>query len=286
MTLYLVMIEYTEEETGYLQSFWAKTESIGEAIDAVIAEARIQGISCPIPRQVDPFDGNDLPKDDISQGVNEMVMYLDTVHGFPADDTEMILPYGVIPSFAEGNFDPSEIVEGYNVTSLDNNLIQLSIIVTEENLLETYKKILATQENYRVLMMEVLSHYNRDGINEVYVNENIASCNGICAFLSDNVDDIIRNGHVGIVAYRDQGRTNIKLTDHKMIQITGYDQTLIDEYRKYVENLGFPCLERFVNIAHKMHHWHFRPSRSRNKEEMTNHLMKLGFTLWKKTTEE
>lgn len=279
------MIEYTENETSYIQTYWADADTIGEAIDTVVSEAENNGIRHPIARQVDPYDINNLPAEGISRGSHEAVMLSDTVHSFPADDAMLSLPYGVIPSCIEGEFDSSEITEGYSVKSLDGGLSKLSVIASDRNLLDTYIGLLNMHSAYKVFMIELHSHYQNDKINEVFVNETIASFNGICDFFNYHNNDITRNGHVGAVSYLPQGKTNIKLTDHKMIEIVGYDSGIIAEYKQQLEALGYSNLDRFVSIDYRMHHWHYRPAASRCKLELAKHIQELGFTSWKRTAD-
>jgi hypothetical protein len=282
MTLYVVMIEYTEGETSYIQTHWASADSIGNAIDAVVAEGKINGIQCPIPRQIDPYDISNLPDEGISRGENESVMFSETVHSFPADDVMINLPYGIIPSCIEGEFDYSEILSGYTRTKLDGNLHKISMIVSDDDILTAYMNLLEREREYKVLMIELHSHYQNDKINEIYTNEKLATFQNICDFITGNSNDIIKNGHVGVVSYLDKGKTNIKLSDHKMIEIIGYDSNVIEQYGHLINTMGFPYLDRFVSINDRMHHWHYRPAASKNKSELTNHITGLGFNLWKR----
>lgn len=280
MPLYTCLIESHENDEAFIQGYWAYADHLGDAISEIIIEAKNQGILNPIPRQVDPYDILNL-QCDVVYGQNGNVFYNPNRHYFPFGETAFRFPYGIIPSAIEGEFDPDEIVVGYDKYDLQDGMRKISVNCDEGNLLVLYQKILESQNKYRVLMLELCDHYENGESASIYVNESLNNPALISQFLINNQVNVLENGHISLISYLQQGRTNIKLTDHKMIEISGYDIPLMEKLEEVIIGLKVSYMDRFVSIDNKIHHWHYRPKGSLDKKSLIQKLLFDGFSKWK-----
>lgn len=276
---YAALIEWSDEQYGYVRAFWTWASHIGEAIDKILYCAKRHGVSNPVPSQLDPYDFNTLPATAITDDDGETYV-ANAIRSFIRDSTYRF-PYGVIASCIEGEHLIDEINVGYAITQHEDGLIKLSAVVPANNLLSLYLTIVQMAPSLRVFWVKLQEDWEaKDEQPTLYVNEALTTMNAIASFLERHNIDLVFNGHVTLTAFTEIGSININLDDHKMLVVVGHDAELIDTFAAYLEQQGIPQMKNLVNVQTGIHHWHYRHPSSRSRNDLVALLEQEGFQLW------
>jgi hypothetical protein len=277
MNLYTALIEENDPASPFVQVYWARANHMGAALEMMLTAARSNGFLRPIWRQADPFDIKNLPKQ-LKQYSTQDVFWGNERYGFPATDT-LELPYGIISSCIEGEFDVDEIQVGFHVHK-DGEMFTLEVNVSEQQLATLYFGLLDEYKKFRVFWYKLHSDWEGNGNEEMFVNENLSTGQSIRHHLEGDVDNSIRNGHCTITAYLEDGATNINISDHKKIVVITYSESKLAIATRFLNAHRIPLLDPFVTVDYKIHHWHFRSPQSCSRAELIRRLETQGFSRW------
>lgn len=275
---YAALLEWSDDHLSYVRVFWAWATHMGEALDKMIACALRQQIPSPIPCQLDPYDFETLPEDVTTDDDGETYI-ADAVFSFPPEPSYM-LPYGVIASGVEGEHDIDEIRIGYLVKSNPQGLAKLTAIVHAEDLVPFYIQMLSLLPGIRVFWVQIQADWEQTNHAEFYVHEGLATVQAIQGWLEQHYTDMVLNGHLILTTYTEQGETNVSLTDHKLLQVVGYDSELIHRLSTFLSQEQIPAIEELVTIEYGIYHWHYRHPASKTRPELIAMLKGQGFTHW------
>jgi hypothetical protein len=189
------------------------------------------------------------------------------------------LPYGTIAACTEGDHDIGEIAPGFTRRKAANGMTTLEVNVEGNHLLEIYSLLLELTDSFRVFWYLLHDHWEDAG-DHFLVNESLDTPEAIIAHLLENEADSILNGYVTLTAYRQEGGTNLSLSDHKRIVISTYSDGVADSYASALNQAGYPEMDELVSIQRGIYHWHYRPSRSRPRAALIEHLHATGFKNW------
>jgi hypothetical protein len=275
MTLYVAMVEHAGETESCIQPFWTNAATIGAAIERIADGAMISGF----PNQwfiveLDPYRQS-LPVDAIS--VTADVWHAKIRHHFPSGYS-FRLPSGVIKSCLEGEFELSEMVPGVISTETGRS-IRIDAVVEAGALLDTYLKLVRTLGVYRVSWIKCHDDWESGG-EVVYVNESIDRADLLESFMGRFKLEQVFKGHVTKTAVAKEGSTNGNLTDHKTIQVWSTNRDLCNSLVASLRATGLPSTERLIAIDHGFHHWHYRPTKSRDRKSLVTALRAEGFSPW------
>lgn len=279
-SLYCCLLQEDDSDKPFFQLYWAYGERIGLALDAALAAAVANGLRCVWPASVDPASAEELDVE-VERAADGKVLWSKGKIFYPPNDRDraMRLPPGVILSGNPGDFEAEDIQPGYEVVG-DDEYHRLEINVPAERLRSDYGRFLEAFEPFRVFWYKFHDHWD-EGPEELYTNESLSSAAAIQEHLDDNQVDSLRNGLVTLTAYLEDGATNISITDHRKIVAIGQSAEVIEAATLVARRLGYRELEPFITVDRRMFHWHYRPSNSRSRTELIDHLVARGFGRWK-----
>lgn len=275
-TLYKCLIEEETEDESFIQIYWSRAEHMGVAIENVVAAALGNGLIAPEPKEIDPFDIDNLSSD-VSPSSDAEVFW--AAKFFFDPEPGFTLPHGIISSCEEGDYDANEIASGYMKHKDGEGKTTFEINVERDALLPLYERLLLVCESYRVFWYLLHDHWD-DSTDHFLVNESLNSPELILSYLRSNKLDSLMNGHVTLTAYCEEGATNLNISDHKRIIIYTYSDKVAEEYVTVLGDAGYPEMDELVSIDCRMHHWHYRPSKSRSRNDLVKYLHSTGFKDW------
>lgn len=282
---YKIIIEAVEGPEAFLQICWAFGRHAGEAVDAVLDYVRQEKFDDVVVVQVDLYDFDELPGEEVLQ-MESGIFVSDTRFGYPLEEfPQFRLPYGVIPAQGESDWKYEDLGEGFIRYQDDNGTEHLAVAVDGRRLLELFIDLVRILPSIRVLWLKLAGDWEEAGVNEFYANESLCEVAGIDKFLQTHPEDTVRNGFITITVYSDDGTLNLSLDEHKMIHWSTAEEKHIDMMAGWLEEKGYSLYkeaEEFRRIAYGYHHYHFRPGKSRGREELVEFLRGRGFYLWRR----
>ena len=278
MDFYTCLIECTEGKKSYVQVYWAWASHLGEALHKMKERAIALGVGSPILVEADPFDFSSLPSTAVSED-NGDTYFADTHHFFPPTPC-FRLPYGVVNSCIEGEYELEEIEVGYEVDELDDELIEVSAVVEEKDLLKVYLSVVGALSDIRVFWVKLHDDWEDAGKEEMYVNEQLTSLESITQFIQTNLLNTVQNGHVTLTSYATEGATNVNISDHKTIDVLTYDRQVADKLCEVLSSYGLNEKDNLISIKRGFHHWHYRHPEAFNRHDLIDMLYMQGFSYW------
>jgi hypothetical protein len=278
MDFYTSLIESAGVEKSYVQVYWAWGAHLGEAIHKMKARAVAQGVDSPLLVEADPYIFSSLPDTAVSENKGEMY-YAGERHFFPPTACYR-LPDGVVKSCIEGEYELEDIEAGYQLSELDDELIEVSAVVEEKDLLKVYLAVVGALSEIRVFWVKLQDDWEDAGKEEIYVNERLDSLEAIAQFIRSNPLNTIRNGHVTLTTYATAGATNVSISDHKTIDILTYDRLVAGKVCAVLGGYGLNEKENLISISRGFHHWHYRHPEAFNRHDLIDMLHTQGFSYW------
>jgi hypothetical protein len=282
MDFYTSLIECAGEEKSYLQVYWAWGSHLGEAIHKMKARATALGVVSPILVEADPYVFDSLPATAVSEDDGD-TYYADNRHFFPPTACYR-LPYGVVKSRTKDEYELEDIEAGYRLDELDDELLEVSSVVEEEDLLKVYLAVVGALSEIRVFWVKLQDDWEHAGIEEKYVNEELASLEAIARFIQLNPLNTIQNGHVTLTTYADTGATNVNISDHKTIDVLTYDRLVADKVCEVLRGCGLNEKDDLISIREGFHHWHYKHPGAFDRRGLIDMLYTQGFSYWNPST--
>jgi len=276
---YIVMMGWSEGETSCLQSFWAWGAHVGDALEKATQAARISGIEAPIVREVGLYDFSSLPESAVEDEDSQTYVD-DTIHCYPTE-YEYKLPYGVVKSsdYEDEDYDVTDITAGYERSSRDD-LIEISVVVAEEELVETYLELVKSLPAISVFWISLQEDWENEGKLEIYINQQLTSGAAIGEFIEAHSIDTLMNGHVTLTTYCEQGATNLNISDHKTIIALTYDSEIAANFCDVLDKRGIVARDKLPSIMFDFGHWHYRHPDSLDRPGLIEMLKHTGFEYW------
>lgn len=277
--LYTCLIEEQNNDEAFVQIFWARGNHMGDAIEKALSAARVNGLQNPSVREADPFDIENLEAE-VFPSPEADVFYATTRYSFPPEPS-FIFPTGIIPSCTEDEeaHDVDYIQAGYRRTKDEEGLIEIGVNVSGPDLLPLYERILKVHDTYETFWYLIHDHWE-DSEDQIYENSDLCSSEAIMEHLKAHRHYAILNGFVTLTAYLDEGATNVNISDHKRIVILTYSDSVVNAIETVLKDEGFSHREELVSFDHRIHHWHYRPSESLERNDLITYLTSCGFKPW------
>lgn len=276
-TLYTCLIDEQTEHEAFVQVYWSRADDIGSAIEKMLSAARANGLTSPEPREIDPYDIDSL-EGDVEPNLDAETFWA-TGRVFFNPEPFFRLPYGIIGSCIEGEYDINEITSGFTRSKSDDGKTTIEVNVPREALFEIYSLLLKINPLYKVFWYLLHDHWE-DMQDHFLVNEFLNRPDAILNHLRKNELDSLMNGYVTLTAYLEEGATNLNISDHKRIIISTYSDELANVYSSALNNAGYPQIDELVSIDDQIHHWHYRHPNSRSRRELVENLHSIGFSDW------
>jgi len=277
-TLYTALFEENDPVSPFIQVYWAYAEHIGEALEKMKKAALNNGLKKPIWKQLDPYDIDNLPEN--LKDVSKEEVFWDEDRLFFSPGDAFIFPYGVIPSCAEGIFDPENMVTGYQVSVKPDGLLMLEANLPESRLVPMYLDLLHVFGDFRAFWYMIHEHWEGTEGDDMYLCERLKSAEDICRHLEDNAENSLYNGFCSLTAYVIEGSTNVSLTDHRRIVVFTYAREQLRRATDFFAGQGISDLGNLVTLDERIPHWHFRSPSSLGRRDLIQHLQSSGFALW------
>lgn len=274
---YTCIIEWPEGEISYLRVFWAWASHLGEALSKMTECAKAIGISNPIACEADPYEFSNLPDTAITQ--DEGQTYVDdTIHSFPTRYSYK-LPGGVIKCCLEGDYEIEDIAVGYTMDN-DEDLICVTAVVEEHNLLSIYSRLIKTLPDIAAFWIRLQDDWEEAGKEEIYVNEELNSFDNISELIEQERLNTLENGHVTITTFSKAGKTNLNISDHKIIVALTYEIDIAERFCDLLTEEGIRVKDELVTIEYGFHHRHYRHPKSQDRQSLISLLQRKGFSYW------
>jgi hypothetical protein len=275
---YKCLIEERDPAAPFIQAYWANGAHVGEAIDSIVDVARKNGCKDPIATEIESFDVEDLTCA-VEPNSGADVFWSLEKHYFEGAPTFEI-PRGVIPCGIEGEHDVDEIATAYSVWKDQSGFYYIDVIVESVALFETFGRLLRLQSAYKVFWYVIHGHWDEESEDAFLVSEEMNTAAAILEHLGSNYESSVENGYVTLTAFFEEGATNLKITDHKYISIITTSEFISKKYERELRIIGFKKKRKLVTIEHGIHHYHYRPARSRNRDELIAYIRRIGFKDW------
>jgi len=196
---------------------------------------------------------------------------------------------GVIESFADGEadceHDATEITRGYTHDKFEDGRCVIEVNIESNNLFDIYAMFLRLLKDCRGFCYVLHDHWD-DADEDVFLrNEELNSADKILSHLTNSRSNSIHNGYVTLTTYFDEGYTNLSINDHKRIIVSTYSEDVAKGCSNALEMRSYPKESELISFEALIHHWHYRPSDSLNKDELTRLLKGSGFRDWVPRTE-
>lgn len=277
-TLYACVIREQNDKDAFYQCYWSHAEDIGVALEKMLSAAHDNGLKDPAPREIDPYDIANLDTDVAPSPAADTFWAVNRFH-FPPEPF-FRLPYGIIGSLLEGESDLEDIRDGFALTRDNTGKTTIEINVSRDSLLLVYEQLLYRSSSYKVFWYRLHEHWD-DRADHFLVNEALNTPELISDHVRDHERDSLLNGFVTLTAYRQEGATNLNLSDHKRLIIHTFSDAVAREYINVLAAAEIRERKPLVSIEHGIHHWHYRHPRSRSRDELIAFLRATGFSDWK-----
>jgi hypothetical protein len=279
--LYSGLLEHQEDESAFVQMYWARGIHLGEAIEKMLAAAVENGVATPTLREAAPCESP--PRDvEVYPSTRADVFFSTSRFSFPPEPS-FELPAGIIPSSipsqATDPLDADDIKPGYSREEQDGGLIEIGVNVDAKAVVPVYSKLLRMHDRYETFWYQLHDHWE-NGQTAFLENPALNQADKILKHLSENLPDSILNGFVTLTAYLGEGSTNINISDHKRIVILTYSQDVAAVLQDALEKEGYRDDPDLVSIDHRIHHWHYRGTQSLDRDSLVRHLKQQGFAPW------
>lgn len=281
-TRYTCLVEEHAPE-AFVQMYWARGTHMGEAIEKVLAAARENNFSNPVVREVDPCDSESPEsKGEVYPDPEADVFYSTTRYSFPAEPA-FSCPTGIVASGTktgdDDELEADDITMGFCRSVQEHGLIEIGINVESFDLVRIYGRLLSIHDDYETFLYMLHDHWGNTE-TQFLEHPKLNSPDAIMAHLNSHPEDSVMNGFVTLTAYVEDGATNLNISEHKRIVVLTYSEKVADAFVRTLEEEGFAEDSQLVSFDSRIHHWHYRPSASRSREELIAHLSTQGFTPW------
>lgn len=128
--LYTGLINEQTENDAFIQSYFSRADHMGEALEKMLAAARLNGLENPEVRELDPLDTKMLETLEmkVEPGPDAGTFWvISRIYYEP--EPLFQLPYGVIASQDEEGHDVDEIAPGFTQSRDENGLTTLEVNV-------------------------------------------------------------------------------------------------------------------------------------------------------------
>ena len=277
LTHYRCLVRAQTGNEAFYQNYWAYAEHIGAAVDKITEAAIANGVTTPEPRELDPFNVDNLQCKVAPHASAEV--FWSVSKAFFEPEPIFRLPYGIIASGTEGESDVEDITAGYKRQKDDKGMTTLEINVARSDLLSLYELLLNAHPVYKVFWYLLHDHWDH-AADKFLVNESLNAPGQIISHIRTNEYDSLKNGYVTLTSYHEEGATNVNISDHKRITIFTHSDDIAHAYAQTLRLAGYPETSELVSIDCRIHHWHYRSSDSRAREELITYLRQSGFLDW------
>lgn len=265
------------DRAGFCQNYYVQALNLGDAIQQTLAAASSEGMNDPWVDLIRPTTKEAI--EDASPIPGHPAWKSDTQFAYRhGDESHFALPHGIVPSWEKEELDPDEISAGYSRQE-DNGLTTIAVNVAADDLWSLYKKLLYIYPEYKVFWYLLHEHWEETS-DQFFTNEELNSPDRISSHLEQHQLDSIQNGYVTLTAYREEGATNLNISEHKQIVVLTHSPNLADQYAQVLEENFYFQVPDLVSIDQGIYHWHYRLPGSRSRQELITHLKAEGFDEW------
>lgn len=268
---YLLIEGQTDKQTGIFGNFYAYGTHLGEVVEKTLkaaAEYHFHGAELIEASLLTNFEEIENKKALIQIHID---IYLHSnIHAFDIEDTEnkFISPIGIVKDTNEGEYDYEQIQEGFvTYREKENDEFKLEMVISKPNLIDVYLQsihLLPSVDNFWI----VIHPFWDNKRPQVWVNPHLKDSKMVTSFLRSESKNTIENGYVELVVYSSKGETTITLDDHKKIQISTKEDSVLKSIIDQYEIKGYRRLRNLYNLEIGFHHWHYRPEGSLTRTEL------------------
>ena len=278
--LFKVMVESTDPDQSFFQTFWSPAIHIGKAIDTILSACNSMGINNPSAREADCVEFDSLPENAVrNDRLN--VWYAPGRVFFTTEEGSFIPPAGIVESGQKGEYDYELIREGFSLLKTEAGIYEVETVIDRDKLFDTFVELMKRLPSIRVFWIKLAVDWDNQNREEFWTNENLNTSESITSFLTAHWNDTVANGHVALTAYSDAGQTNLTIDTHKTIKVLTKSAKIQHQMASALKSVGFEELPEFHSLEYCFYHWHYRPTRSKSRSELVTAMKEWGFEFWK-----
>ncbi|MFT7589544.1 MAG: hypothetical protein ACI959_001763 [Limisphaerales bacterium] len=253
--------------------YFCRSDAIGDAMAKIYTAAKLDGLK-PLIINVDPINPDSMTYEVIPDSSADLFR---AVKRFRVEVSTAImqLPYGVISSSEHEH--PQNFKEGFELNIEKQDFYSITIQVDDNKLLETFILLSAHLDHFSALhytlheadrrnVLMLASHGQWDG-------------KALAKHLTDRINDSVKHGYVSFMAFHPEGKTNLTLSDNKLIYVKTRSESICLSILDCLENAGLEMRESLYSIC-DIAHWHYSHPDSLPVDELMIDLMDQGFEEW------
>lgn len=123
------------------------------------------------------------------------------------------------------------------------------------------------------LEVRLMHHFEDAGTTEVWLTPRVV-VKQVIRFLDAHDKELIANGFVELAVYLRKEKSTLRLTQHKTLEWTSFDEASIARSQKVLAELGVPQVVELVR-ASEQQHFHVRPAGTKDRAGLAKLLSKL-----------
>lgn len=259
-----------DDKTGAFGNFYTYGQRCGDALGKTYLIAEQEGIINPTlieTTRLDNLEDFEIPEE--AEKITESTYMIPTINTFKLNPDEYFFkpPTGISFDTIEGEYDSELIQEkfvAYNKN--ENGVYEFQMVVDKTRLIEIFLKCVDFIEPVDAFWIYICAHWLEQK-RELWASKSLTDKNKIIEFLKKYQTDTLENGFVDLVVHSSNGKTNLMLCEHKKIQLHTESEELFKKFIDSIIDLGFEQTEDFYNIEFGYHHWHYRPSKSLDRDD-------------------
>ena len=274
-----------DKKTGAYSNFYASGEHLGEAWDLTLRNVdKVDFNNCELieASKLESFDELSLPSD--TEMVADNLFIKSEIHTYKLTkkDIPFIPPIGIVKSSEDGEYDFDLIKEHFVVYNKDENgIYSFTMTPDKRNIEKLFFNSLEFIPSVDSVALFLENDWENDKETELWINKKLVEKQQIIDFIKNNISSTIRNGYVSTVIYCSIGETNLVIDSHKHLKLTTKDLSILDNFIKQINNLGFKQTRDFYSLEYGFYHWHYRPYDSLDKTGFRDLLKKNKFEILK-----
>jgi len=265
-----------DNETGLYGNFYAHGKYLGDALKNTFDASTELNFNAPYLMEASLLNNFDeIENNNELVELSELVYSRQQIHSFPLSDPdkEFIPPTGIVKDITDDELEYELIKENFVAFDKDENgLYKLELVLGKENLIDVFFKlieILPTINGFWIYIKDFWEDRNE----ELWIAKHFTNKQSIVDFLTLEQKDTLENGYLDLVVHSLTGETNLKLDEHKKINLQTKNEDVFKNIIGKVLDLGYEqTTEELYSLEFGFRHWHYRPADSLNRKKFTTML--------------
>lgn len=173
-------------------------------------------------------------------------------------------PPGVLPQL--GHTQPLAAARAGFAEHADPKRFIVEAQVEGAELVDTFLGMIERLPTADNLEVRVLDHFEDRGQTDVWLTSRV-NARKILAFLDDQDEALLTNGHIQLSIYLRKHTATLRLTEHKTVVWIAEDRELAADVARWFGELSVPRVDKLDRIT-AVPHFHFRGAKSKDRKKL------------------